>query len=157
MILADKNTTLFFIAVVVLLSGLGCSSSQIQVSSEEKLLGIFKNEIPALESYQNNYAGYMTHQINHFDETQKKTVNLIKEINKKFETLSDLQKNDYQKKWRARFQPTIQRIEELTQNMIAHQKTDLNAENLLIIEELSLRIKKMEKNFNDVKLKPQFY
>lgn len=157
MIFLSKNTALLFIVVIGLLLGLGCSGSQGKVSIEEKLLGIFKNEIPALETYQNNYVAYMTHQISHFDETQKKTVSLIKEINKKFETLSDIQKNDYQKKWRSQFQPTIKKIEELTQNMIAHQKTGLNTENLLLIEELSLRIKKMEKNFNDVKLQPQFY
>ena len=140
-----------------LLWGLGCSGSQNKLSVEEKLLGVFKNEIPTLETYQNNYAGYMSHQMAHFDKTQKKTVSLIKEINEKFATLSDIQKNDYQKKWRSQFQPTLKKIAELTQAMMAHQNKELNTENLLIIEELSLRIKKMEKNFNDVKLQPQFY
>jgi hypothetical protein len=152
-----QNTPFFVIAMMGLLWGLGCSGSQNKLSVEEKLLTVFKNEIPTLEAHQNNYAGYMIHQMAHFDKTQKKTVRLIKEINEKFAALSDIQKNDYQKKWRSQFQPTLKKIAELTQTMMNYQKTHLNTENLLIIEELSLRIKKMEKNFNDVKLQPQFY
>lgn len=157
MSLTTKNTLCFFVIFVFLSLELGCVGAQNNAPVEEKLLTVFKNEAPILAEYQNDYAGYMTHQIDRFDKTQKKTVGFIKEINKKFDGLSEPQKTEYQKKWQLQFQPVIKKIEELTKNMIAYQKANLNAQSLSTIEELSLKMKKMEKKFNDVKLKPQFY
>lgn len=155
MIFMTQNRLFVFVTLIFLISG--CHLFKNETPAEEKLLNVFKNEIPILEEFQNDYTGYMTHQIDRFNKTQKKTVGFIQEINEKFEDMSEYKKIDYQKKWQIQFQPVIKKIEELTKTMIANQTASLDPKNMATIEELSLKIKEMEKSFNDVKLKPQFY
>lgn len=130
---------------------------QTRVSVEERLLESFQAELKMVNSYQTDYVGYMTRQIDDFQKKQNETSRLIQQINEKYLGLSDSERIAYQKKWQKIFQPVIDEIYNQTRNMILVQKAKADAGQLVKIQELTVRMELLEKETAVTKILPQFF
>jgi len=139
----------------VILFLLVCSCSLI--SPEQKLLSVFESELELLDTYKNDYLGYMKYQTENFEVKKKESLLAIREINKRFNNLSSTEQMEYQAKWKESFQPLVDEIYNKTRAMVTKQKNELDANSLSKVQELTIKMEILEKSSLRLDLIPQFY
>jgi hypothetical protein len=143
-----KTTTCLMILVLT-----ACSSSDF----ENNLFLVFKEELATVEKYQQDYIGYMTYQIQKFEQKQSRSQELIRSINTKYGKMSNVEKTAYQQRWQKEFQPLINKIYASTRIMILNQKQNPTQQELAKIQELTIRLEFKQKKAADENLLPIFF
>lgn len=145
---------LVFLILVSLYACVGCNT----LAPEEGLFDVFQNELTVLKAFENgSYVDYMASENDMFPKRQKKLNAIILELNGKFDTMNDLEKMSYQKQWHEKFQPVIDDIYLRTNKLVVHTTTNLKPEVMAHIKELAIRRQAIEKQTEQISLKPQFY
>jgi hypothetical protein len=143
--------------VLAVFSLMQCSQHVNKLTEEEKLLKLFLREVELLQNYQENYMGYLEYQKSILADKQALINELTIELNDKFDKMPEHEKLDYQELWKARFQPVINQIGELTHAMVISQTSILNSESMKRIEDDYKQFLEVQNKLHAEVLKPQFF
>lgn len=142
---------------IFFLFSFSCQSSQSLTNPEEKLLGMFQQELKLVKAYQDNYVDYMKYQVDHFPQKNKMSAEIIGAINHKFDKIPDEAKQEYQKQWQLKFQPVIDQIYQYSRSMIQKLKNRITPGIKAKVQEYSIKMELLEKDTADQKLAPKFF